>query len=285
MKNVGPQHVGIYFVRIYESNGRFTDSQPIALQINREGVDNRVRRVLTRDKLLDTITLPAVSLATEAFYPDAFTEPYEIAAFTASAAASASATVQRSYTGTQILNTFGSVKQPGEPNHCGIPGGASQWYLYEAPEDGIASINTDGSTFDTILAIYTGTGESFASLVPVTCDNNSGTNGRTSAVSFPAKVGTPYFVAVDGVNGATGVVYLNYTLLKPISLTRVSMTPQGHFRIEAEVVPEVNAFLQRTTNFTFWSIISTNVTTNGFLQVTDTNSVGSTNVNYRLLQK
>ncbi|HWN96071.1 MAG TPA: immunoglobulin domain-containing protein, partial [Methylomirabilota bacterium] len=58
------------------------------------------------------------------------------------------------YSGTQIFNTLGSTKDPGEPSHCGIPGGASEWYAWQPPTNGTAVIATDGSTFDTVLAVY-----------------------------------------------------------------------------------------------------------------------------------
>jgi len=41
----------------------------------------------------------------------------------------------------------------------------------------------------------------------VTCDNDSGRN-RTSIVNFLARRGTTYYIVVDGVNGATGIVRL-----------------------------------------------------------------------------
>ena len=77
------------------------------------------------------------------------------------------------------------------------------------------TIDTDGSTFDTLLGVYTGDGNDFSTLVSVACDNNSGTNGRTSKVVFNAIGGTTYWIAVDGVNGAYGTVYLHYNLTTP----------------------------------------------------------------------
>src|SRR6185503_9049580 len=116
------------------------------------------------------------------------------------------------YTGTQIFNTFGSTKEEGEPNHCGVSGGASEWYAYQPPANGLVTVDTIGSDFDTVLAIYTGPGTDFGSLIPVACDNDSGPDGADSRVTFSATAGTLYFIAVDGVGGATGTVFLNYNL-------------------------------------------------------------------------
>jgi hypothetical protein len=56
-------------------------------------------------------------------------------------------------------NTFAS-KEPGEPNHAGNAGGHSVWWKWTAPSIGTVSIDTDGSGFDTVLPVYTGTDES-----------------------------------------------------------------------------------------------------------------------------
>src|SRR5205814_1409225 len=121
----------------------------------------------------------------------------------------------RGYRGTQIFSTVGSTKDPGEPNHCGEPGGASEWYAYQPPASGRLVIDTEGSDFDTVLAVYTGPGTDFQSLVPVACDNNSGSDGRTSKVIFQATKDTVYYIAVDGVRAAVGIVVLNYVLNVP----------------------------------------------------------------------
>lgn len=43
------------------------------------------------------------------------------------------------YTGTQVFSTYYAGHDPGEPNHCGVIGGASFWFAYVAPEDGLFS--------------------------------------------------------------------------------------------------------------------------------------------------
>ncbi|MFM2083148.1 MAG: hypothetical protein RL380_1839 [Verrucomicrobiota bacterium] len=127
-----------------------------------------------------------------------------------------------SYYGQQVFHTAGATKEPGEPPHCGQPGGASYWYAYRAPEDGTLTVDTIGSSFNTVLAIYTGTGSNFATLNPVGCSStNGGTGGEV--VTLSVSNGVRYFIAVDGVNGAQGLVKLNYhctpTYLTPPVIT------------------------------------------------------------------
>jgi hypothetical protein len=126
--------------------------------------------------------------------------------------------VVRGYTGTQVFYTWPG-KDSDEPNHCGIVGGASYWFSWQAPDHGVMSVNTDGSSFDTVLAVYVDNGANlgYSSLVPVACDNNGGSDGRDSRLQFQATKDTSYYLVVDGVNGATGTVYLNYNLnVRPV---------------------------------------------------------------------
>lgn len=121
-------------------------------------------------------------------------------------------TASHGYTGTQIFSTVGSSRDPDEPIHCSIPGGASGWFAWQCPTNGTAVITTDASNFDTVLAVYVGPGTSYATLTNIACDNDSGPNGKTSRVTFPARAGVVYYLAVDGVSGAQGTVKLTFTV-------------------------------------------------------------------------
>ena len=81
-----------------------------------------------------------------------------------------------------------------------------------APEIGVLRASTEGSDFDTVLAVYTGPGTDFATLKLEASDNNSGADGKDSVATLKVTKGTTYFVAVDGVKGASGTVKLSYDL-------------------------------------------------------------------------
>ena len=106
-------------------------------------------------------------------------------------------------------NQFGT-RETGEPNHAGQTGGASLWWTWTAPASGQVNIDTMQSSIDTLLAVYTGSAVN--ALTEVKSDDNSGGSG-TSRLSFPAVAGTAYQIAVDGKNGATGLVMLNVGLI------------------------------------------------------------------------
>lgn len=126
------------------------------------------------------------------------------------------------YSGTQVFATRPG-KDPAEPNHCGVVGGSSYWLSYVPGSTGVMKLNTDGSSYDTILAVYLddGLGNGYASLVSVACDNNSGLDGLDSALTFNATAGLTYIV-VDGVNGAYGSAYLNYNLKIPPTISAIA---------------------------------------------------------------
>jgi len=110
-----------------------------------------------------------------------------------------------------------ATKEPGEPLHAGNAGGASAWWKWTAPATQLVSIDTFGSTFNTLLAVYTGT--QVSALNPVASNNDHG--GPQSKLTFQALQGTTYFIAVDGYdNGGlgaqTGGIALNLTLATPV---------------------------------------------------------------------
>ncbi|MBN2507972.1 MAG: immunoglobulin domain-containing protein [Verrucomicrobia bacterium] len=105
--------------------------------------------------------------------------------------------------------------QADEPLHAGKTGGVSVWIAWQAPETGIATFTTAGSTFDTLLAIYTGT--VLTKVAEVASDDDSG-GFHTSAVQFNAAAGVQYKIAVDGFGAARGAVVLNWSL-EPTSQT------------------------------------------------------------------
>lgn len=102
-----------------------------------------------------------------------------------------------------------ATAETGEPAHAGNPAAKSVWWSWTAPANGTATINTTGSSFDTLLAVYRGA--SLGSLLSIASDDESGGN-HASALKFFATAGTTYFVAVDGWGGASGSIVLNLSL-------------------------------------------------------------------------
>jgi hypothetical protein len=110
--------------------------------------------------------------------------------------------------GTVTGSNVGATTEPGEPAIAGDVPAASIWYAFTAPAGGgLLEVDTFGSSFNTLLGLYTGT--SASSLTAVAANNNAG-GTKQSRITAWIPMGT-YYIAVDGVNGRTGSVNLDWT--------------------------------------------------------------------------
>ncbi len=100
-------------------------------------------------------------------------------------------------------NDFAS-REDGEPAHAGIAGGKSVWWRWVAPGSGALTLTTAGSSFDTLLAVYTGS--TLAGLAQVGASDDAG--GPQSALTVEVGAGVEYQIAVDGKGGARGALAL-----------------------------------------------------------------------------
>jgi len=118
------------------------------------------------------------------------------------------ATVISGGSGSASATNSTATKQVGEPNHDGDAGGHSVWFRWTASSATTVTFETVGSSFDTILAIYTGT--SVSNLAEVASNNDIFPGNEWSRANFTPVAGVSYWVAVDGFGGATGRVYLRW---------------------------------------------------------------------------
>ena len=101
-----------------------------------------------------------------------------------------------------------ATKEPGEPLHALNDGGHSIWYTWLAPANGLLSLTTTNSSFDTLLAVYLG--GTISSLTPVAYNDDATLGSLYSALSARVKAGQLYDIAVDGYGGDSGNVQLAY---------------------------------------------------------------------------
>jgi hypothetical protein len=197
--NVQAPEVGYYHVAVTNAAGRGALSDAAVLEI---GPFPDVR---STDKVEDLLTPSAQPLAG----PGA-------RAPVLPATSSTVASVAIGSLGTQILNTTNSTTSFRETNHCGVIGGSSRWFKLKPAADGLLSIDTFGSTFDTVLAAYTG--DPLLGGYPtklIQCNNDGAPDVRWSRVLYSATNAIEYLVAVDGANASAGTVQLNWSLGLP----------------------------------------------------------------------
>ncbi|GAB5560235.1 MAG: hypothetical protein SynsKO_18820 [Synoicihabitans sp.] len=174
-------------------------------------------------------------------------------------------------TWTDTSSNVNASRESGEPAHADIANGHSVWWRWQATVSEAVTIDTLGSNYDTVLAVYTG--EALNALTPVGSnddtetveDNPTPSRLRTSTVTFDAQAGTTYSFAVDGWGdperfpaGSTG--FVTFTLkrdgLRPIP---VILTQPQPVTTQLETDAPISIEIQSATTATFqWQRLPAN---------------------------
>lgn len=135
----------------------------------------------------------------------------------------ANATVASGIAYTDVVSTQNALDELcEEPESCELNGvGTSNavWYKYTPPCNGSISVNTNGSSYDTVLSFWDGCGEWVAVDWPcihaseLACDDDSGTGTNSQILNFTVTEGTEYIIKVSDYNGTQGGGTLVFNLL------------------------------------------------------------------------
>jgi hypothetical protein len=136
--------------------------------------------------------------------------PFTIVAWGNNSNGQATVPMRSGSNGTQIFSTGGGCGP--EEYICGLLVGCSVFLPFVPLDSGTLSLNTDGSSVDTVMAVYRRSPTNPAVLVLVACDDDSGM-GLASALSIPVMAGVTNFIQIGGVNGASGILRFNYNLI------------------------------------------------------------------------
>jgi YD repeat-containing protein len=110
--------------------------------------------------------------------------------------------------GTLVANNYCATAENGEPDHAGAAPHASLWWHWTAEENVNMVVDTQDSEVDTVLAVYTGDTVDALSLV---AENDDADFQPWSQVTFAAKAGTTYRMAVDSPFDSPGRLVINYS--------------------------------------------------------------------------
>lgn len=124
--------------------------------------------------------------------------------------------------------------QPGEPGSNGTT--HSVWYRWTAPFSGPVTMDTCNSSFDTVLAVYTGFAVNGLTQVASDDDACTSPNANGSQLTFNAVAGTTYRVALRGFSGSEGTFTLN-----------LKMPPQNDNFLNTQAISGGNATINGTT--------------------------------------
>ena len=166
-------------------------------------------------------------------------------------------------TGSNVLAT----REAGEPLHALASTDTSVWWRWTATSAEEVVLTTAGSSFDTVLALYTGT--VISSLLEIASNDDEGNStNRTSAVVFTTVPGQTYQIVVDGFEGASGQIQLALRSSRPVLSNPVRLA-NGSFRFTLNGVAGRTNEILASTNLATWQLIDTIVNTNGTTLITD----------------
>ena len=140
------------------------------------------------------------------------------------------------------VSTTSATTESGEPAPCGGIG-RTVWYTWTPSVSGAASVETVGPSYDTVVAVYTGS--SLTALTTVGCNDDVASGNTLSKVSFTATAGTTYRIQAGGYNGASGT--LNLKVNAPAS---TSCTTNNAFSCATTVSARPYTVTQSTSGFT-----------------------------------
>ena len=127
-----------------------------------------------------------------------------------------------------VNNTFATA-EAGEPAHLGPVPLHSLWWTWTSPGHAVVTLNTVGSSFDTVLAVYTG--DRVDALSPVAAVDHAGLPQNGGQITFTAVQGVQYRIAVDGRTGPAGPVGIAIVELRAIPFIpgppRIDTQPQN----------------------------------------------------------
>jgi len=173
-----------------------------------------------------------------------------------------------------------ATRETAEPYHAARIGETSVWWTWTAPASDYVKVSTDGSPFDTVLAIYTGS--TLSNLVPVASNDDEDPANAilTSAVTFNATQGTVYQIVVDGFDGASGPISLR---IEPVR-TRLSapeILPDGNFQFVLSGLPGKTFDLEASANSGPWNPIGSVSSSSGTMTIVDLTATNYTTRLYR----
>jgi RHS repeat-associated protein/uncharacterized repeat protein (TIGR01451 family) len=106
------------------------------------------------------------------------------------------------YTNTQ---STAAATSTGEPTSlCGRSLGKGVWYQFTPPSNGQLVMDTAGSSFDTVLGLYSG---ACGNLTYLACNDQDGVL-NTSRLTNDVVTGTTYYILAGGSNGVSGTLVL-----------------------------------------------------------------------------
>lgn len=130
--------------------------------------------------------------------------------------------------GTVTGTTIDATPEAGQPVIEGFSDANAVWWRFTPASNGTLTVNTCGSDFDTVLAVFTGAAVNALALV----GEDDDTCLYQSQVAFVASAGVEYQIAVAGYSGEEGDITLTVILetTQVATTTALTVPPLGYFQ-------------------------------------------------------
>jgi hypothetical protein len=156
-------------------------------------------------------------------------------------------------------------KESGEPDLAGNAGGKSLWWQWQATRSGWVTIQTAGSSFDTLLGVFVGPSLSNLTLI---ASQDDVPPLVTASVGFEALAGAHYLIAVDGYDSACGSIVLTLVTGAP-GVGPLELLSNDEVRIGIDGEPGQSYSVEASTDLVTWTEVATVEEINGTLRFPD----------------
>lgn len=126
------------------------------------------------------------------------------------------------------LDTTRATQATDDPSLCAGEGSATVWYRFVAPSAGTLTVDTFGSSYDTVLAVFTG---ERGALTGQACNDDS--SGGQSQVTLSVAEGKTYFIEAASYGSVGGRLNLSASF-SPLLLPETAATSPGDGRQSAK---------------------------------------------------
>jgi hypothetical protein len=177
-----------------------------------------------------------------------------------------------------IGNNTSATRETGEPPAYNSST-RTVWMEWTAPAGGVVTIDLCGSSFDTVLAVYTnttaGVPPSVSTLTLVVRDDDGAPcGGANSRVSFTAGAGVAYQIRVEGYSSSSGSINLNLNIVVTTGPPILVAPPTDQFALIGATASFSVGVYGATPFYYQWRFFGTNVpgATNSVFTLSDVNT-------------